>query len=364
MNIDNKTMTAYQTSDFLKLPITKPSIQRLVILDKVADIIEYQLDFRKKNGFFNFNGSLNLHILDDKMFLIDGQHRFKALEQLYLDHSHDIMFFVEITKVATLEELKENYSMINKNTPLPDFSDFTPDSKNMVEAAMEDLQIVFSKVWSKGSSRSRRPYMNFNSFQESLCFITENIAIKDPKKLIELVTDYNEKLGGWSSFKNVNEPMYKKARELKCLLGLFPLVDEDYRYEWTKKIVEEQTGKNITRAKNKDKTKIPKKLKNDSWDKYIGNNKGVSICLCCRITQIDSKNFTAGHIISEFNGGKTTIDNIVPICQGCNCSMGVTNMDLFIKEFYPDNYDQFVTKKYTSEKNVFQKILGTVLPQI
>jgi hypothetical protein len=41
--------------------------------------------------------------------------------------------------------------------------------------------------------------------------------------------------------------------------------------------------------------------------------------------------FQCGHIISEFNGGEATIQNLIPLCQLCNSSMGKSNMDTFME---------------------------------
>ena len=45
--------------------------------------------------------------------------------------SHEVDVCVEVVCVNSLDELKENYGILNKNTPLPDF----PESvdKNLVE---------------------------------------------------------------------------------------------------------------------------------------------------------------------------------------------------------------------------------------
>ena len=40
--------------------------------------------------------------------------------------------------------------------------------------------------------------------------------------------------------------------------------------------------------------------------------------------------FQCGHIISEFNGGDITLDNLIPLCSLCNSSMGKTNMGEFM----------------------------------
>ena len=65
-------------------------------------------------------------------------------------------------------------------------------------------------------------------------------------------------------------------------------------------------GKNMNH-KNKRKT-IPKTLKNNIWDKYIGKDKGIGKCDVCE-NDIDSKNFDCGHIISVKDNGETNIDN-------------------------------------------------------
>lgn len=81
--------------------------------------------------------------------------------------------------------------------------------------------------------------------------------------------------------------------------------------------------------KNK-KTPIPKKIKQLVWNKYIGEEHGTALCKCCEVTVISQMDFVCGHIISEYNGGTVTIDNLKPICSLCNSSMGTKNIDEFI----------------------------------
>jgi hypothetical protein len=88
----------------------------------------------------------------------------------------------------------------------------------------------------------------------------------------------------------------------------------------------------IENTKNKRKT-IPKIVKTQTWDKYIGKNLGTAKCLCCKKNEIQQSNFHCGHIISVYNGGKNIIDNLKPICSQCNQSMGRQNMDEFMKEY-------------------------------
>ena len=73
------------------------------------------------------------------------------------------------------------------------------------------------------------------------------------------------------------------------------------------------------------------------WEKYVGNDKGCVDCLVCGKEKIKQSFFHAGHVISEFEGGKATIDNLRPICNLCNSSMGTRNMGDFVEEHFPEN---------------------------
>lgn len=91
---------------------------------------------------------------------------------------------------------------------------------------------------------------------------------------------------------------------------------------------------------------IPKNIKNNVWDKYIGIDKGIGQCYCCK-KEIDSKHFECGHIIAHANGGATTVENMRPLCSVCNKSIGKQNMNEFI-EIY------FSTKKNEISQNTNQ----------
>lgn len=81
------------------------------------------------------------------------------------------------------------------------------------------------------------------------------------------------------------------------------------------------------------KQKIPATLRTQVWDHWIGSTNGKNKCLCCNVHEITQLNFACGHILSESNGGKLTIENLKPICTTCNSSMGTQNMDEFIETY-------------------------------
>ena len=359
LQLNNTQMKIMKTTVLKSLKILKPEIQRIIDNNKVNDIVNLQLDFFKKHNFFNYSASnpLNIHHYKDQYWLIDGQHRLAAMETLYTTHGHNFETYVLIVNVDTYEELKLNYEMINKNTPLPDFSLFENVDKQIPETVALNFQLLYPKIWAK-NTKARRPHLFYNYFQESLAYICEQGDIKEVDELQELVRNYNEKLSKWdanvfqTSYK-VNDSMYKTAKEVGFYLGLFSYQpSEEYGFQWAKKIVEEYTGKIIKSTSSySKKKKIPKKVKNDSWDCYVGKNVATTKCICCRISEINAKDFVAGHIISEYNRGEVVVDNLMPVCQACNSSMGVTNMEDYVKAHYPANLEAFLRRDYREPKN-------------
>ena len=89
--------------------------------------------------------------------------------------------------------------------------------------------------------------------------------------------------------------------------------------------------------KKKYRKNIPKAVKDRLWDITFGPEAGQGKCYVCE-GKINSKRFEAGHIVSVFNGGKDTIDNLKCICSTCNKSMGIHDLNLFKKIYFPGKY--------------------------
>jgi len=79
------------------------------------------------------------------------------------------------------------------------------------------------------------------------------------------------------------------------------------------------------------KAVIPKSVKTNVWARYIGDDIPKHKCLCCKTVTISLSSFHVGHVISEKNGGTHEINNLRPICPACNHSMGIENMNDFVK---------------------------------
>ena len=332
-----------------------PHIQRLCDESKVNDIVLYQSNILKQNGVCNFLGVINIHFCKEtrEHYIIDGQHRFEAVRRI----CHEVCNFqvaVEIVVVDTLEDVKENYKILNKNTTLPDFPD-TID-KEIPEKTALYFKERYPTIWSK-SSRARRPHIFFDFFQEALGVLTEYLEITTSIELQRIVEDYNLKLSKWNpeqypDSKTTNLNILNKCKDTGMYLGLFSHVSDEYRYEWVKAIIQLEKGIVIRKQKSvvSKKATIPKKIREDAWNTHVGKDKNSVFCVCCRTSVIDVFNFHAGHVKSEASGGAVTVENIRPVCSSCNLSMGIQNMHEYVTNHYPENLIKFNSILYEEPK--------------
>lgn len=84
---------------------------------------------------------------------------------------------------------------------------------------------------------------------------------------------------------------------------------------------------------NQPRTTIPKKVRMEVWDEYIGKDKGEGTCMCCEREDISVWTFHCGHIVARSGGGAVQVENLRPICALCNQSMRTQNMNEFRQQF-------------------------------
>ena len=301
----NRKIGSIKSKDLLSVCITIPNVQRIRDDDKVNDIVTYQRIELRDHGRYNFFGVINIHYCEEtrKHYLVDGQHRYESVR--ILSNDCNVQVAIELVVVSTIEELKYNYSIINKNTPLPEFPDTI--NKNVPETAATHFKTMYPTMWSK-NSRARRPHIFFNYFQEALGVLCEQLKINNADDLLNMIVEYNKRLMGWDmsglpEHKNINENMLSKCKDTGLYLGLYKHVSDDYRYDWVKDIIKEQTGKTMIKLKKTSKKSIPKTLKTTVWNECVGPKHRNAFCICCNDKAIAIEDFHAGHIIAECNNG-------------------------------------------------------------
>lgn len=360
--ITDKGYIIYALFSSIRSKICRFSGQRIMDKDKVNEIVHYQLDHYKKNQKFNYIGNITLIHFNDKYILCDGQHRCGSLEILFDAHSHDVRVLFEIIEAKTDYEIKQNFELINKNTPLPniDFSEMNEDDQNVLKTVVEYFKNKFpSTAWSKGEERSKRPFINFNYFQEACKFIINNFKDCNKDQIIQRINEYNHilserNLDDWLKYKkSIKSPWIQRAKEWGVYFGLFAYESErTYVFEWARLLVEHWNGpRKKSEYINKDEDAISKRkniskaLRAKVWTSNINKMYEVN-CICCNSNVINAHNYECGHIISDYNGGSVELSNLLPICSLCNKSMSKTNMDQFIMRDFPENIENFKSRKF------------------
>ena len=93
-----------------------------------------------------------------------------------------------------------------------------------------------------------------------------------------------------------------------------------------------ESSLNVGTRNSTKKQSISSKTREKVWEIHIGDSmKGK--CYCCDDPiKFSSAGWHCGHILAESKGGNITIDNLRPVCAGCNLSMGTMHMkDFFIQ---------------------------------
>ncbi len=177
----------------------------------------------------------------------------------------------------------------------------------------------------------KKANMSFNTIQEKIINLeTHNIKLDKQINTLEMKN---------IELKNELNKMKIKNTEVENILiklnGILKLTQQEENDDL-------QTIQNhILKLETRNKKHVPKLLKNQSWDVYIGKEKGVGNCFCCN-TEIDSKHFECGHVIPISKGGPDTIENLRLICSLCNRSMGSKNMAEFMKKYLNKQFNPII----------------------
>jgi len=248
-----------------------------------------------------------------KWFLMDGQHRVEAMKNV-----EDFPFLVTIQNTPTNDDIRELFRQINidshKNRP------FILLSKE--DAKMADDLYDYLKQASGHLFRDGTRVRTIRDLVDTL----GNAYFSKFASFEELGKDFEYKN---TLFVHKVKPFFDfcYSDEKACCDAGFvaPLKEANFvdylLYGSSPYYVGKKRGSRTINAA----------LKNAVWIAYFPTA-SEGKCVCCKASTIGSRNFDCGHVVSVFDGGKTILGNLRPICGTCNSSMGKKNMDEFMKE--------------------------------
>src|SRR5438132_13860642 len=110
----------YNSYEDIEDKIYVPSFQRDLNLELVADIKKYIYE-RYKQKLHLCIGVLDFCKYNAQLFVVNGQHRVKALEEFYKETGNEIKFHAIIYTVTSQEEMQEIFKLLNSGLKVPDF---------------------------------------------------------------------------------------------------------------------------------------------------------------------------------------------------------------------------------------------------
>jgi len=169
--------------------------------------------------------------------------------------------------------------------------------------------------------------LNFNNLYDKTIFSSNNFH----RLLLSSTT--NENYDAYyeiflylkSYYDVISNDYYKPVKDTKVV--------KKQNNKKTEKVLNNEVDQLISKVKITTKKSIPVTLKRKVWNKYIGEEIGKATCLCCKLSTITQLSFHCGHIIAESKGGTLKMDNLKPICQSCNSSMGNMDMDEYMQKY-------------------------------
>jgi len=246
-----------------------------------------------------------------------------------------------------LIEIKFNKSMVNLGTTKKGLrhklnsSDVESDCPSLVENHKQ-IHVAFSNSY-HALLDHKLGTIDMTNYDESMKHYLINLKITNMSHLYSSPDLFHTELD-LNYYKHENIIL----QEFYFLLELYEkniMKNHTNKSEKIKQVKKTEKVNKTKKIKKVKKTKKDKKIKGLEitpeirklvWDTYIGK-KTNSKCFCCWKNTITSFisccAFQVGYIISEHNSGKTSIDNLLPICKDCNgmSAMGKNNWDDYIK---------------------------------
>ena len=287
------------------------------------NVYDKELVSMVRRTFFN-NSDTILYELNDIIIMKKNTPYFKngdyakIINKTYKNNYIDYDISLINNKFSYKKYDDENIEYLNENTikitlyyDVKENSYFKPSFVMSVHTSQglgfNNVITIYTNYGRPGFISKKLNYTAFSRAKENVYILGENTFYKN-KDAIKRNTLINHLI-------NKNVRLMKKK---KIELSFNNIVDSD-------KIIED--------CKNKRK-KIPQKVRYDVFKKRNNNIDGK--CYVCN-KHIDICNFHVGHIISVFDGGANNIDNLEPICAGCNLSMGKENLHFYKEKYYSYN---------------------------
>lgn len=323
--------------------------------DKVDGIYEC---YKRNPWFFLSKCTLTIaYHMDDnknKYFLLDGQHRLKAIKRLMDDGFTDDYVQISFQKVDSYKEMHELFCELNKDST-HNSETIKSSMRNIMK--MRDLKENMKKKWDKYARNpeiERTSRNHFYSLQEFITFLKEcgyfdkfldedssdndlfGVKDKSEQKYLEKIKSETYKI--ITHIEKKHAEFFTEAKYLENVINKKKYFTDEINMLETHKNMMFSINNNFIKFLIDSDTPVhnyrTNKMTISNEDKKIIWNKefGDHVYKKCPIFNCNAKlyrnilyGFECGRKKSLKNGGNDDISNLKPICTTCKNKMGEKN---------------------------------------
>jgi len=314
-----------EISNELKIPEFQTDLNE----DKVYEMVESY-----KNNSHHFSSRCLISIAHnivgshEEYLVIDGQHRIEMAIKL-LEQNINNTLLVAIIDVKSKAELDKLFQDINKDSAKCLINYYGVFEKQIYE----EIKVIINNdhdFLSKGSASKKSLYspsefidllINRNIINN----IKENYKFKESKEIYNFIKEKEKEFFNKIEYLeqyHTNKELFK-VNEIKSIESLSCMFIKNNNF------IDYLCNDKIKPIHNyKKRESISKELQRQVWSQEFESKTSgkCPIYNCSRVLSLDiSNSWQCGHIMSLSNNGKTTLDNLRPICPPCNQSMSATN---------------------------------------
>lgn len=304
-----------------------PPFQRAKNELHVQQIYQFMKQYVELHNDIMCTGSISFAIYQSEWWLLDGQHRVRALQQLSKEHPEiqSISLRTDLYHVDHLNQMEQLYRIINETKKV-----------DMLRTS------ISLQVWPRVEKWFQERFPSY--WKDSKHPILLNINREEVKKRMEAE--------GW-----LERPAHVVLEALENLLVYFTMISVETwvewgftldakrtqllqkdgfyfglfrKYEWISRLF---TPRIAHFSLEKKRQSIPKQVRNAVWNKrFEGNMTGE--CFCCMRILSFQDGFHCGHIMSHHEGGSNDVSNLEVVCEDCNLEMSTMNMNTYKSYFH------------------------------
>lgn len=207
--------------NFLSDEITPYSYNNKINRDHMKQISKRMLDNKYVHGIY-YTGTDE----EGNIFLLDGHHRYKALQRAYKKnntikpHIHVINYLIDDIHTKKTREL---FNRINKVKPFNNEEEYVRHAHNIVAKLREYFPTGFKDV--PGSKSSNRPYLHLSTVYSTIkdYLIMNEIDEIDDDEIVDRIMKLNESLKSKvkKNYKNIQKKVTDKQLSKMKALGLY-----------------------------------------------------------------------------------------------------------------------------------------------